>query len=119
LPSEEQILDCSKANTVPRVITLAQVPWVLVQVIGRLAHRLPISKLEMVTVAYIFCDAVTFISWWNKPLDIPASRTALATYQCTEWPERRREYDGWFEAIATSDDHRSTLLILLIFFATF
>ena len=100
LPSEEQILDRSKADTVTRVITFVQVFWVLIQVVGRLAQRLTISTLEVATVGYIFCAIATYVAWWGKPLDVPAPYIVRATYHQTtetrQWPEKIGEIDSYF-----------------------
>jgi hypothetical protein len=115
LPSEEQILDRSKADTVARVITFAQVLWVLIQVIGRLAQRLPISILEITTVAYIFCATITYIAWWNKPLDIPVPHIVRATYPEREWPKRQTEFDAMVRLFISLSTKTGVVLFFILF----
>lgn len=50
---EEQILDKSKANDLAKTAVLVQATWMLVQVLGRLASRLPVTLLEVNTVAHV------------------------------------------------------------------
>lgn len=99
LPSEEQIIDLSKADNIAKVITFIQILWVLIQFIGRLAQRLSISTLEVATVAYIFCATITIILWWKKPLDIAIPHIVHATYQqrthYAEWPWRKTEFHAF------------------------
>jgi hypothetical protein len=119
LPSEEQILDLSKANTVAKAITFVQILWVLAQIIGRLAQNLTVSTLEVATVAYIFCATITYIAWWNKPLDIAAPLTVSATYRHRAynlWPKRRSEADAFLDSIVNSADRWATACV---FFAIF
>ena len=55
LPDVEavQIVDKSKANDLAKAAVLVQATWMLVQAIGRLAFRLPVTLLEVNTVAHV------------------------------------------------------------------
>jgi hypothetical protein len=70
LPTQEYIEDKSKADTFKRVVTTTQAAWALAQVFGRWAKHLPISNLELGTVAYVLCALATYIAWWHKPYDV-------------------------------------------------
>lgn len=50
---KEQIEDKSKANDLAKAMVVVQAMWMLVQVIGRLAFRLPVTLLEVNTVAHV------------------------------------------------------------------
>lgn len=47
------IEDKSKANDLAKATVLLQAIWMLVQVIGRLAARLPVTPLEVNAVAHV------------------------------------------------------------------
>ncbi|MBE3041943.1 hypothetical protein IMZ48_05055 [Candidatus Bathyarchaeota archaeon] len=49
----EQIKDKSKANDLAKAAVLAQATWMLFQAVGRLAYRLPVTLLEVNTVAHV------------------------------------------------------------------
>ncbi|KAJ4145386.1 hypothetical protein LMH87_004238 [Akanthomyces muscarius] len=51
----EEIDDKSKANDLAKATVIIQATWMLVQVIGRLAARLPVTLLEINTVAHVLC----------------------------------------------------------------
>ena len=51
--AEEEILDKSKANNLAKALVCIQAIWMLVQVGGRLAARLPVTLLEVNTVAHV------------------------------------------------------------------
>jgi hypothetical protein len=72
LPSltKEDIEDKSKADQFVKVIVGVQIAWMLTQVSARLAQRLPISELELVTIIFILCTIVNHYFWWHKPLDV-------------------------------------------------
>ncbi|KAF2190298.1 hypothetical protein K469DRAFT_438703, partial [Zopfia rhizophila CBS 207.26] len=65
---EEEIRDKSKANTLAKALVVLQAGWMLVQVIGRLIDRLPVTLLEVNTVAHVLCAFSMYTMWWNKPL---------------------------------------------------
>ena len=50
---KEEIEDKSKANDLAKATVLVQATWMLIQVIGRLAARLPVTLLEVNTVAHV------------------------------------------------------------------
>lgn len=50
---EDQIEDKSKANDLAKATVVVQATWMLLQVISRLAFRLPVTLLEVNTVAHV------------------------------------------------------------------
>ena len=50
---EEEIRDKSKANNLAKALVVLQACWMLVQVIARLVERLPVTLLEVNTVAHV------------------------------------------------------------------
>ena len=50
---EEDIEDKSKANSLAKSLVVVQALWMLFQVLGRLAARLPVTQLEVNTVAHV------------------------------------------------------------------
>ncbi|KAF2150490.1 hypothetical protein K461DRAFT_287323 [Myriangium duriaei CBS 260.36] len=65
---EEEIRDKSKANDLAKATVILQASWMLLQVVGRLYVRLPVTLLEVNTVAHVLCAFAMYIFWWNKPL---------------------------------------------------
>lgn len=51
--SREDILDKSKADTLAKTLVMIQASWMLLQVIARLVVRLPVTLLEVNTVAHV------------------------------------------------------------------
>lgn len=51
--AEADILDKSKANGLAKALVVIQALWTLVQVIGRLIAKLPVTLLEVNTVAHV------------------------------------------------------------------
>ena len=51
--SEAEITDKSKANDIAKALVLIQASWMLVQVIGRVIAKLPVTLLEINTIAHV------------------------------------------------------------------
>lgn len=58
--SKKEIWDKSKADRLAKLIAGFQAGWLTIQVIARGLQRLPITFLELSTVALISCTAATF-----------------------------------------------------------
>ena len=41
--------------------------WVVAQIIGRAVASLPITTLDITTVAHVACPLITHLTWWYKP----------------------------------------------------
>lgn len=74
------IQDRAKADSFAKGFTLLQAFWVTCNVIARRAYNMPITALEIATVAYISCAAATYVIWWNKPKDMVTPITIYLPY---------------------------------------
>lgn len=74
--TENDISDRSKADGFIKTLACAQALWLFIQCIGRAAQRLPVSTLELSTLAYVFCATTIYAAWWSKPLDVE-TRTSV------------------------------------------
>ncbi len=66
----EEIMDRSKGDDIAKVIALIQTTWFAMQVINRAAQHLPITALEITTLAHVSLNVLIYWCWWNKPLNI-------------------------------------------------
>lgn len=64
------ILDKSKADWLLKGLAVLQVTWIIINVIIRHITRLPISQIEIATVAFAIMAILTYIANWWKPKDI-------------------------------------------------
>lgn len=64
------IRDKSKANHFAKLLVLMQAGWLAVECATRAASHLPLTLLELNTVAHVACALVAYALWWNKPLDV-------------------------------------------------
>lgn len=66
----EDINNRAKPDTVARVLATLQGIWVLINILARAGLHLPISPLELSTVAYVLCSLFLYTLWWYKPKDM-------------------------------------------------
>lgn len=69
-PTEAEIRDRSKGDTFSKLIVLVQSLWFMTQCIARHIEHLPITELEIATVAYTIPILGIYICWWSKPLAV-------------------------------------------------
>jgi hypothetical protein len=70
--SERDIQDRSKADSLAKVVSIMQSTWTVVNVVSRAGNHLPITLLEIATMAFILCAYSSYALWWNKPKDMNA-----------------------------------------------
>jgi hypothetical protein len=75
----------NKNDKFAQVITFLQVIYFAFQFFGRLGYNLPISTLELSTIAFICSALVVEYFWWDKPLDL---RTATVVKLAQEKNKR-------------------------------
>ena len=70
VPTEAEIKDKGKSDWLAKSFALLQTSWFVMQCIARAVERLPVTHLEIVTLAYAAMNFVIYIFWWNKPLNV-------------------------------------------------
>ena len=89
-----EIKDRAKADSFAKAITLLQSTWVICNIIARAAYALPISAIEISTVAYVVCAAAAYAAWWHKPKDMNTPITIYLPYdrESNEMPSPVRRF---------------------------
>ena len=70
MPTEAEIKDRGKSDWLAKSLVLLQTSWFVTQCIARGIKHLPVTHLEIVTLAYAAMNFVIYIFWWNKPLNV-------------------------------------------------
>ena len=70
MPIEGEIKDKGKSDWLAKSLVLLQTPWFVMQCIARAIEHLPVTHLEIVTLAYAAMNFVIYAFWWNKPLNV-------------------------------------------------
>jgi hypothetical protein len=126
----EEIQDKSKGDAISKGLVLLQTGWFVTQCIARGAQRLPITELEVVTVAFAGLNLVIYWLWWDKPLNVrrairvykkldsnnPGTDEPIVTKEVGFWPPLRRSLSALRSAIATQWQANRSLLVLVVIF---
>ncbi|KAJ7162743.1 hypothetical protein C8R43DRAFT_1063017 [Mycena crocata] len=67
---EEDIKDKSKGDALSKGVALIQGLWFTTQCLARFHQRLPVSGLEIATLAFAVVNIFIYALWWGKPLDV-------------------------------------------------
>ena len=70
VPTEEEINDKGKSDWLAKSLVLLQTSWFVMQSIARAIKHLPVTHLEIVTLAYAVMNFMIYVFWWNKPLNV-------------------------------------------------
>ena len=70
MPTKAEIKDRGKSDWLAKSLVLLQTSWFVLQCIARGVEHLPVTHLEIVTLAYAAMNFVIYIFWWNKPLNV-------------------------------------------------
>jgi hypothetical protein len=68
--TEKEIEDRSKGDIISKGLAIIQTGWFIMQCIARGAEHLAITELEIMTVAFAVLNLITYVFWWNKPLNV-------------------------------------------------
>jgi hypothetical protein len=77
LPRLCEIKDKSKASSALKAIACMQVLWVCLQCFERPARKLPITLLEVVTMAHCVHALIIQFLWWGKPFSVGEPTTRV------------------------------------------
>ncbi|KLO14053.1 hypothetical protein SCHPADRAFT_939836 [Schizopora paradoxa] len=64
------ITDRQKSNSLGKTLLVVQVFWFCLSCVSRLAERLPLSLLEVSTLAHGLFTLSSYAMWWSKPLSV-------------------------------------------------
>ena len=77
-PTTEELSDKSKGDVLSKGIAILQTAWFVVQCMARLSEHLPLTNLEVMTLAYTVMTVAMYIAWWSKPLNVRCAIRAPA-----------------------------------------
>ncbi|KAI9881138.1 MAG: hypothetical protein M1830_008296 [Pleopsidium flavum] len=73
--NKRKIKDKNKVDQLLRLITISQIFWFVLNILGRAVQHLAITCLELTTAAFIVCSLGISICWFHKPADIMMAET--------------------------------------------
>ncbi|KAF8145784.1 hypothetical protein K438DRAFT_1690086, partial [Mycena galopus ATCC 62051] len=66
----EDIMDKSKGDALSKGVAMMQGFWFVTQCVARIVQRLPMTELEVSTLAFALLNISLWVLWWQKPLDV-------------------------------------------------
>jgi hypothetical protein len=60
----------SRADQLAKALVCFQAAWMVVQTIARRFAGLPITLLELNTLAHVMCAVILYVAWWDKPQNV-------------------------------------------------
>ena len=107
MPTKAEIEDKGKSDWLAKSLALLQTLWFVMQCIARAIEHLPVTHLEIVTLAYAAMNFVIYIFWWNKPLNVnrpvrvfrKSERSTMQHQVISEETRRSRAWELTWEAI--------------------
>ncbi|KIJ63939.1 hypothetical protein HYDPIDRAFT_112418 [Hydnomerulius pinastri MD-312] len=69
-PTETEIKGLGQADVLSKGFTIIQTLWFIIQCIARRVDGLPITQLEVMTLAYTTITIAMYAFWWHKPLNV-------------------------------------------------
>ncbi|KAG2136365.1 uncharacterized protein EDB93DRAFT_1091843 [Suillus bovinus] len=68
--TEAEIEDRSKGDGLSKGIAVLQLAWFIAQLVARYIQNLPITLLEIDTLAVAVLTCIAYALWWKKPKDV-------------------------------------------------
>ncbi|KAG1741707.1 hypothetical protein EDB19DRAFT_708903 [Suillus lakei] len=68
--AEADIEDRSKGDALSKGIAILQLAWFLLQLVARYTQNLPMTLLEIDTLAVASLTSIAYCFWWKKPKDV-------------------------------------------------
>jgi hypothetical protein len=68
--STERVSDLSKEDIFVKLLAISQIIWLCLQLSMRLGQGVPTTQLEVMTMGYAICSAVTYFLLFDRPRDV-------------------------------------------------
>ncbi|KAL3465910.1 hypothetical protein BJX64DRAFT_252147 [Aspergillus heterothallicus] len=68
--AEEDIVNQTKSDPLTKTFAILQCAWLVIQSIARTSQGLPLTELELTTLAFTACAFIMYALWWCKPFDV-------------------------------------------------
>jgi hypothetical protein len=88
---EEDLQDRSKGDVLSKCIVVLQLGWFIAQLVARSVQKLPVTLLEIDTLAVTVLTCIAYGWWWKKPLDV--GRPYPVHWKATASPPGRLYYE--------------------------
>lgn len=91
-PEEAELKDRGKSDGLTKLIVLIQTLWFVIQCIARSIQHLPLTELEIVTLAYAMLNFFIYVFWWDKPRNVECPIRVYKTSTASHEKDMDLEY---------------------------
>ncbi|KAG2357370.1 hypothetical protein BDR07DRAFT_1612543 [Suillus spraguei] len=99
--AEEDIEDRSKGDALSKGIAILQLAWFVLQLVARYVQNLPMTLLELDTLAVAALTCIAYGFWWKKPKDV--GRPQVVYWKNTASPPSKLDYEEVDELFCSKD----------------
>ncbi|KAJ7366318.1 hypothetical protein DFH08DRAFT_1003089 [Mycena albidolilacea] len=85
----KDIEDKSKGDSLSKGVVVLQGLWFTAQCLARVQQHLPLTALEVATLAFQSVNIFIWLLWWHKPLDVQQPILLGPADASAAWAERR------------------------------
>ncbi|KAG1794773.1 uncharacterized protein HD556DRAFT_1269671 [Suillus plorans] len=107
---EADIEDRSKGDALSKGIVILQLMWFVLQLVARYVQNLPMTLLELDTLAVAALTCIAYGFWWKKPKDV--GRPHAVYWRTTASPPSKLAYE---KAHREFSEHKSDILSTCIY----
>jgi hypothetical protein len=93
--TEGDLKDRGKSDGIAKAIVILQTLWFVAQCIARGFQHLPLTELEIVTLAYAMMNTFIYVFWWNKPRDVGCPIRIYENLTTSYTPEEEWDSGLW------------------------
>lgn len=93
-PTEAELKDRGKSDWLAKLIVLMQTSWFIIRCIARGVRSLPLTDLEIITLAYATLNFFIYLFWWDKPRCVDCPIRVYKTSTSTR-RKRTKAPDKW------------------------
>jgi hypothetical protein len=68
--STDRVSDLNKEDIFVKLLAISQITWLCLQLSMRLLHGVPTTQLEIMTLGYALCSAMTYFLLFDRPKDV-------------------------------------------------
>lgn len=68
--SAERVSDLNKQDIFVKLLAISQIIWLCFQLSMRLSQGVPTTQLEVMTIGYALCSAITYVMLFDRPKDV-------------------------------------------------
>ena len=77
--SPQELESLSNSDSLVKLLTMIQIGWLMIQLLGRYRNNIVSSQLEIATLAFSICSILTYAILWNRPRGVTMRYRVMAT----------------------------------------